>query len=79
MRFRWPSASARRYSSPLRIGKRIFCISLDGEVVVLAASPEYKLISRHELGEPVVATPAVADNRLLIRTEASLMCVGGKP
>lgn len=67
------------HSSPLRIGDRIFCISLDGDVVVFAASPEYKLIARHELGEPVVATPAVAENRLLIRTESSLMCVGGKP
>lgn len=67
------------HSSPLRIGDRIFCISLTGEVVVLAAKAEYELIARHELGEPVVATPAVASNRLLIRTEHSLLCLGGKP
>lgn len=67
------------HSSPLRIGDRIFCISLTGEVVVIAAKPEYELIARHELGEPVVATPAVASNRLLIRTEQSLLCLGGKP
>ncbi len=67
------------HSSPLQIGDRIFCISLTGEVVVLAASREYELIARHELGEPVVATPAVADDRLLIRTDQSLLCVEGKP
>jgi outer membrane protein assembly factor BamB len=67
------------HSSPLRIGDRIFCISLTGEVVVLAAKAEYELIARHELGEPVVATPAVANNRLLIRTEQSLLCLGGEP
>ena len=67
------------HSSPVRVGDRIFGISLDGEVIVLAASKEYKLIARNELGEPVTATPAVADGRLLIRTEQSLICLGGKP
>ena len=31
--------------------------------IVLAASKEYKLLARNELGEPVTATPAVADGR----------------
>lgn len=66
------------HSSPLRVDDRIFGISLEGEVVVLAADKEYKLIARSALGEPVTATPAVADGRMLIRTEQSLICLGGK-
>jgi outer membrane protein assembly factor BamB len=66
------------HCSPLHVDDRLFCISLDGEVIVLAADDEYKLLARHPLGEPVTATPAVADGRLLIRTEQSLICVGGK-
>jgi outer membrane protein assembly factor BamB len=67
------------HSSPIRIGNRIFGISLEGEVDVLVAGKEYKLIARNQLGEPVTATPAVADGRLLIRTEQSLICLGAKP
>jgi outer membrane protein assembly factor BamB len=66
------------HSSPVRIGDRIFCISLDGEVVVIAASKEFKLIARSKLDEPVTATPAIAEGRMLIRTEKSLICLGGK-
>lgn len=67
------------HSSPVRVGDRIFGISLEGEVVVLAADEQYRLIARNELGERVTATPAVAGGRLLIRTEESLICLGGAP
>jgi outer membrane protein assembly factor BamB len=67
------------HSSPIRVGDRIFGISLEGEVIVLAASEEYKLLGRSELGESVTATPAVADGRMLIRTEQSLICLGDNP
>jgi outer membrane protein assembly factor BamB len=64
------------HSSPLRIGDRIFCTSLDGEVVVLAASKDFQLLARNALGEPCTATPAVADNRIYFRTESSLISLG---
>lgn len=57
-------------------GARIDDRRLTGEVVVLAAKAENELIARHEPGEPVVATRAVANNRLPIRTEHSLLCLG---
>jgi outer membrane protein assembly factor BamB len=67
------------HSSPIRVGDRLFGISLEGEVIVLAASEDYELLGRSDLGESVTATPAVADGRILIRTEESLICLGGKP
>jgi hypothetical protein len=66
----------RFHSSPVRIGDRIFCVSLDGDVVVLAANKEYKLLARNKLDEPVQATPAVANNRIYFRTDSSLICLG---
>jgi outer membrane protein assembly factor BamB len=64
------------HSSPVRIGKRIFGLSKEGEVIVLAADKQYKLLARNSLGERCQATPAVADNRLYYRTESSLVCLG---
>ena len=64
------------HSSPIRIGDRIFGVSSEGEVVVLAADEEFKLLARNPLGEPTRATPAVAHGRLYLRTEESLICIG---
>jgi outer membrane protein assembly factor BamB len=64
------------HSSPVRLGDRIFGLSKDGEVVVLAADREFKLLARNPLGETCQATPAVAHNRIYYRTENSLICLG---
>jgi hypothetical protein len=64
------------HSSPVRIGNRLFGLSKEGEVVVLAAADEYELVARNDLGEPCQATPAVANNKLYYRTEDSLICIG---
>lgn len=66
------------HSSPVRIGDRIFGLSRDGDVVVLAADKEFKLLGRSSLGEPTQSTPAVADGRIYYRTESSLICLDGK-
>jgi outer membrane protein assembly factor BamB len=64
------------HSSPVRVGKRIYGLSKDGEVVVLAAGREFKELAHNELGEPCQATPAVADGRIYFRTASSLICLG---
>ena len=66
------------YGSPVRVGDRIYCISLDGDVVVLAASSEYKLLARNSLGEGSQATPAIAGGKMYLRTLSHLISIGGK-
>lgn len=68
--------SGMYHSSPVRVGDRIFGLSKEGEVVVLAADRNYKLLARNSLGERCQATPAVADGRIYYRTEASIICLG---
>ena len=64
--------------SPVRAGSRLYCISVDGEVVVLAASRRYELLARNPLGELSRSTPAVADGTMYLRTESQLISVGGR-
>jgi outer membrane protein assembly factor BamB len=64
------------HSSPLRIGNRIFGFSRQGDAVVLAADTKFKVLARNSLNEPCVATPAVADHRLYVRTTSTLFCIG---
>jgi hypothetical protein len=66
------------HSSPLAIGDRIFCGSKQGEMIVLAADRQFKVLARNPLGEPCHATPAIAHNRLFVRTETTLLCVGSR-
>jgi outer membrane protein assembly factor BamB len=65
-------------ASPIRIGDRIFGVSWQGEMIVLAAEPTYREIARNDLGDETRATPAVADGTLYIRTQSKLMSIGGK-
>lgn len=66
------------FSSPVRVADRIYCISRNGEMVVLAAADKFKLLGRVDLEEPSHATPAIADGVMYLRTESHLMALGGK-
>jgi outer membrane protein assembly factor BamB len=66
------------FCSPVRVRDRIYCASRDGEMVVLAAAAEYKLLGRSPLGEGTHATPAVAGNSMYIRTLSHLIAIGGR-
>lgn len=64
------------FASPICVGDKVFCPSRDGEMVVLAAAPEYRLIARFPLPEGTHATPAVADGMMFVRTYGELFAVG---
>jgi outer membrane protein assembly factor BamB len=66
------------YSSPICIDGKLYCVDLDGEIVVIAASDNYELLSRNTLGQPSRATPAVSNGALIIRTESHVISIGGK-
>lgn len=60
-------------------GDRITAIVEDGKVIVFRASPgKFERLNTTSLGEPVFATPAVADGKLFIRTTGHLICIGSK-
>jgi outer membrane protein assembly factor BamB len=65
-------------ASPVCAGDRLYCVSDSGDVFVLQASPEYKLLARNRLGEPTQATPAIAQGRIYFRTQTKLIAIGGK-
>jgi outer membrane protein assembly factor BamB len=75
----WLERPAKRfYGSPVWAGGRLYCISIDGNVVVIAAAEEYKLLAVNPLGEKSHATPAIADGRIYLRTYSHLISVGPK-
>ncbi len=63
-------------SSPVLVGDRIYSIDIEGMVHIFEAADEYKEIATLEMGEPVSATPAFANNRIYIRGDENLYCIG---
>ncbi|MFC1739585.1 PQQ-binding-like beta-propeller repeat protein [Planctomycetota bacterium] len=70
------SGKAVYRASPTGADDKIYCISENGEVVVLAAGDEYKELFRTNLNEnPMRASIAAATGRLFIRTPSKLLCL----
>jgi outer membrane protein assembly factor BamB len=66
------------FGSPVWIEGRLFCVSASGELAVLEASDNFKVLHRYPLNELCHSTPAVAGGRLFIHTEKHLWAFGGK-
>ena len=65
------------YGSPVCVDNCLYCIAKNGDVVVLAASDQFKVLNRVPLGEPSYATPAVSDGVMYLRTNSHLFSLGG--
>jgi hypothetical protein len=59
-------------ASPIATRDRIYFGDEDGVTIVIAAGDEYREIAQNDLGEMMLASPAVAGNALFIRTEQRL-------
>jgi outer membrane protein assembly factor BamB len=62
-------------SSPVAAADRLYITNEDGKTYVIAAGREYKLLAENELGETVMATPAVADGVLYVRGRRHLFAI----
>lgn len=60
------------YSSPIAAGGKVLMISQPGTAVVLKAGDTLEVLARNKLGGKVMATPAVIDDTLYLRTEKEL-------
>ena len=66
------------YSSPVCAGQRLYNISREGYVIVLAAGKQFKLLARNAIGEGSHSTPAIANGCLYLRTFTHLISLGAK-
>jgi outer membrane protein assembly factor BamB len=67
------------FSSPVRVGDRLYNVARDGLTVVLAASSTFAKLGESTLGEPSQSTPAVSDGVIYFRTVRHLMALGALP
>jgi outer membrane protein assembly factor BamB len=66
-------------ASPALVGRRLYLFTTEGEGIIVNAAREFTEVGRGKLGEPVHASPAFVQDRMIVRTEKHLVCIGAKP
>jgi outer membrane protein assembly factor BamB len=67
-------------ASPVAADGKVYFTSEEGDVLVVAAGPEYKLLATNPLGETFMSTPAISEGILYFRTRGNLVAIGaGNP
>jgi glucose dehydrogenase len=66
------------YASPVFADGKIYYLSRWGGMMVLAAKPQYELLAQNHLEDQrdVNSSPAISKNRLLLRMNRFLYCIG---
>jgi outer membrane protein assembly factor BamB len=64
------------YGSPVCAAGKLYCMSREGDVVVLAAARKFQHLARNPLGEGSHSTPAIAGGTMYLRTFSHLIALG---
>ena len=65
-------------ASPIAADGRLYFASEDGDVFVARAGAEYVELGKHSMNEVIMATPAISDGLLIIRTLGHLYGIGAR-
>jgi len=63
-------------ASPIAFDGKILLTSEDGDTFVVKAGPKHEVVGTNSVGEPVYASPAIAEGNIFIRGERNLYCIG---
>ncbi len=66
-------------ASPVAGDGKVYFNSEDGVTFVVAAGKELEVLARNDVGGRVLASPAIADGKLYIRTLNELVAIGATP
>ena len=66
------------HTSPVAGDGKVYLVSEHGIALVLPGGGSLEPLHVHDFDERVYATPALAEGRLYLRTEAALYCFGAK-
>lgn len=66
---------ATHSASPVASDGRVYVAAEGGEVLVYRAGRAGELLARNDMGEPCMATPAIADGLLILRTTRHLYAI----
>jgi outer membrane protein assembly factor BamB len=63
------------FASPVAGDGKVYMVSETGETYVLKAGREATVLAKNDLGERFLASPAISNGRLFLRSDGSLFCI----
>ena len=64
------------YASPVAGDGKVYAASDRGVIIVFRAGDRFEVLARNDFGEPIMATPAIVNRQLYVRTERFLYAFG---
>jgi len=58
------------------VAGKVLLLSQTGKATLLKAGAKWETLASADFDEPIFATPAIADDRLYLRTRSALHCFG---
>jgi outer membrane protein assembly factor BamB len=77
-RQRLPLVGSGFSASPVASDGKLYLSNEDGEMLVVAAGKTFAHLATNSMGELLMATPALSDGRMYVRSNAGLFAVGRK-
>jgi outer membrane protein assembly factor BamB len=77
-RQRLPTVGSGFSASPVAADGKIYLSNEDGEMLVVAAGDKFAHIATNSMGELLMATPALSDGAMYVRSSSSLFAIGRK-
>ena len=63
-------------ASPVAADGKIYLSNEDGEMLVVMAGPTFKHVATNSMGEPLMATPALSEGVMYVRSSRTLFAIG---
>jgi outer membrane protein assembly factor BamB len=77
-RQRLPLVGSGFSASPVAADGKIYLSNEDGEILVIAGGEKFTHIATNSMGELLMATPALSEGRMYVRSSSSLFAIGKK-
>jgi outer membrane protein assembly factor BamB len=78
-RQRLPTIGSGYSASPVAADGKIYLSNEDGEMLVVSAGREFKHLATNSMGELLMATPALSNGVMYVRSAASVFAIGRRP
>ena len=75
-RQRLPLVGSGFSASPVAADGRIYLSNEDGEMLVIEAGRAFKHVATNSMGEPLMATPALSNGMMFVRSAGTLFAIG---
>ena len=64
------------FASPAGADGKVYFVSETGETIVVRAGRELHILARNNLGERLIASPAISRGHIFLRSDENLFCIG---